>query len=118
MARIFYTAARECGYADPNKIEEILGIPVPGPPDKIAPKRYRTRTVTPRQVVRLSAAISVPNMLSIAKDHTMIPIEKLRNLKSEYQGETRNREIIKQWIHSDLTNSAYVSKAICKVWLN
>ena len=89
-----------------------MRIPIPRPPYKTVSKPNRSQRVTPRQVVRLSAAISVPNMLSIAKDYMMITRENIQSLKSDYEGETLNREIIKQWTYSDLANTTYVSKAI------
>ena len=56
--------------------------------------------VTPKQIVRLAAVISVQKMAAIAEGYMDICDETIKNIKFENKddAEAVNREIIKYWL--------------------
>ena len=59
--------------------------------------------LTPRQIVRLAAAISANNMTAIAEGYMGISDETIKNKKYENKDDAQafNREIIKVWIYKN-----------------
>ena len=55
--------------------------------------------LTPRQIVRLAAAISADNMAAIAEGYLDISYETIKNLQYEKRDQAQgfNREIIRFW---------------------
>ena len=69
--------------------------------------------ITPRQTVRLAAAISAGNMAAIAEGYMNISDETIKNKKFENKddAEAFNREILKYWINQNSgPNQAKVGK--------
>ena len=60
---------------------------------------YPEGQLTPKQIVRLAAAISVNNMAAIAEGYMDINDEIIKNIKYENKDDAQacNREIIKYW---------------------
>ena len=67
--------------------------------------------LTPRQIVRLAAAIHDHKMAPIAKRYMNIPSETIENIKDENKddAEAFNREIIKYWLHKNSNDQEQVS---------
>ena len=66
--------------------------------------------LTPRQIVRLAAAISADNMAAIAEGYMDISDETIKNKKFENKdnAEAFNRDIIKQWAYRNPDNQVQV----------
>ena len=70
--------------------------------------------LTPRQIVRLAAAISASKMAAIAEGYMDISDETIKNKKFENKddAEAFNREILKYWINKNSgPNQAKVGKS-------
>ena len=58
--------------------------------------------ITPRQIVRLAAAISADNMAAIAEGYMDISDETIKNIRRDTSNsEAFNREILKYWINKN-----------------
>ena len=66
--------------------------------------------LTPRQIVRLAAAISADNMSAIAEGYMDISDETIKNKKFENKddAEAFNREILKYWTYGNPDNQVQV----------
>ena len=101
--------AGDCGYVDPDKVEDILGVS----PEEARPLSKRLKQsvyVTPQQIVRLAAAISADNMASIAEGYMDIDDTTIKNLQYENRGkaEAFNREMIRHWANRNPDNQVQV----------
>ena len=68
--------------------------------------------LSPRQIVRLAAAISANNMAAIAEGYMGISDETIKNIKFENKDDAKgfNREIIKLWRNKTPDNQVTVSE--------
>ena len=59
--------------------------------------------LTPRQIVRLAAAISADNMTAIAEGYMGISPETVKNMQYENKAQTLalNREVIRYWVNKN-----------------
>ena len=59
--------------------------------------------LTPRQIVRLAAAISADNMAAIAEGYMEISNETVKNLQYENKAQAQafNREVIRYWVNTN-----------------
>ena len=87
---------------DRTKLAQILGVTS----HKVTLKKaasHPSGQLTPRQVVRLAAAISDDNMVAIAEGYFVIPSRMIQNIKVENKDDVKafNRELIRQWMNEN-----------------
>ena len=97
---------------NPRKVEQILEVSIPETSLKKTTEQPSGQ-LTPRQIVRLAAAISAENMESIAEGYMNISSEEIRNKKYEHNDKQAfNTEIIKTWLRKNPNNQVQVSLKI------
>ena len=108
-----YEAARDCGYVDPNKVEDILEVTPPEESLTMITKHPSDQLI-PRQIIRIAAAIKVNNMAAIAEGYLDIDDETIKNKKYENKDDTHafNREMLKVWLCKNPHNQVKVSLKI------
>ena len=110
-----HEAARECSYVNPKKVYEILDVTSQTTPF-YEKSEYPSGNLTPRQIVRLAAAISADNMATIARGYMNIPSETIENISIKNKDDTDafKRQILKYWRNKNPKDQVKVNNFVWK----
>ena len=105
-----HEAAEDCGYVDPTKVAQILDVTLQKATLKNT-TNHPSGNLTPRQIVRIAATISVNLLITIAEGYMDINDEIIKNMQVENKDDTDafKREIIKVWRHKNPEDQVKVS---------
>ena len=103
MANVLYEAATVFDIVDPEKVEEILGLP-----KQINEATQRTDEenfdcLSNKQIGSLATAITMKNMIVLAEDYLNISDEIIEALQYEnrWDVESFNRDILRHWANKN-----------------
>ena len=101
MKKLLRDAAEECGFVDPKKVEDILGVSGPESVEQL----------TQQQIISLAATIPAPTMTAIAIGYMDISDATIKNLQYESKDDTYTftREVLKHWMKYNPKNQHQVS---------
>ena len=114
LATLLYKAASECGYVIPDSVEQILNVSEGMVSETETSKpNGKSEKLTPRQISRLAATISVDDMTTIAESHMQISKEIIKGLKDDnrFYVEASNKQILKHWSSTNPDGQVKVSES-------
>ena len=99
MAAILYKAADECGFVDPQKVEEILGVSKEKAETSGMTVGEETRWLSNKQIVCLAASISQPDIETIALGYLNISADVIYVLRKDNRSDPEkfNRDVLRHW---------------------